>query len=204
MARVRSVSPLLGGEAAGMTQETSWEDKVIRKLIAADMAYAYRVAKQAGFPNFPIREFRELVNRDDTVDVIETLVTVIKHVPRDDTPEEIATVATNVQRAKDFFESSGCRAIICPAKRTQDGGFKQSDDQRLMISTLSTCLRLRPDFLVFVGADGDYAPMLWELRSEGIRTEVVAVRTTLASDLQRASYSVVDLEEIFDTLKRKS
>lgn len=177
---------------------------MLRKLIAADMAYADRVAKQAGLRNFPIREFRDLVNRDDTVDVIETLVTVIKHVPRDDTAEEVATVATNVQRAKDFFESSGCRVIICPAKRTQDGGFKQSDDQRLMISTLSTCLRLRPDFLVFVGADGDYAPMLWELRSEGIRTEVVAVRNSLASDLQRASYSVVDLEEIFDTVKRNT
>jgi len=177
---------------------------MVRKLISIDMAYAGRMAKQAGLPNFPICRFRDLVNRDDTVDVIETFVTIIKHVPRDDTPEEIATVATNVQRAKDFFESNGCRAIICPAKRTQDGGFKQSDDQRLMITTLSTCLRLRPDFLVFVGADGDYAPMLWELRSEGIRTEVVAVRTTLASDLQRASYSVVDLEGIFATIREAS
>ncbi len=174
---------------------------MLKKLIAVDSAYAARVARDAGFANFPIREFRKLVSSGDGVDVIETLVTVIQFVPRDDSPEEFATVHQNVKRVSDFLENAGCRIILCPAKKTPDGGFKQSDDQRLMITTLSACLKLRPDFLVFLGADGDYAPMLWELRTEGIRTEVVAVPNTLASDLKRAAYSFVDLDEVFRSMK---
>ena len=63
-----------------------------------------------------------------------------------------------------------------PAKRLKDGGFKQSDDQRLVIATLSLALRLRPDFVVLAAGDGDFAPMVWELRNEGIRTEVLGER----------------------------
>jgi uncharacterized LabA/DUF88 family protein len=177
---------------------------MLKKLVAVDSAYAVHVARNAGFENFPIREFLEIVRKGDDVDVIETLVTVIQFPPRSETPEDIATVATNVRRASDFLENAGCRVILCPAKRTPDGGIKQSDDQRLMITTLSACLKLRPDFLILVGADGDYAPMLWELRSEGVRTEVVAVPNTLAGELKRASYSYVDLEQIFRRIREES
>ena len=97
---------------------------------------------------------------------------------------------------------AGARVLVCPAKRSGTG-YKQSDDQRLMIATLSTCLRLRPDFLTFVGADGDYAPMLWELREAGVRSEVVANANALASDLRRVAYGVVDLAAVLTTLHQE-
>ncbi len=174
---------------------------MLRKLIAIDSAYANRVAKDNNFDYFPIEGFCDVVKGDGEVDVIETLITLIKRVPEDDSPEEIATVASQVERTQHALEMKGCRVIICPAKRSGNGEFKQSDDQRLMITTLSTCLKLRPDFLVFVGADGDYAPMVWELRNEGIRTEVAAGERHLASDLKRAAYSIVDLEEVFEKIE---
>ena len=72
---------------------------MLKKLIAVDMAYATRVAKQLGMSNFPIQESRDRVIQDEGVDVIEILVTVIQKVPREDSPEEIATAFINVQRA---------------------------------------------------------------------------------------------------------
>ena len=49
------------------------------------------------------------------------------------------------------------------------------------------------------GAD-DLAPVVGELRDNGIRTEVVAASDMLGSQLKRASYSVVDLHEVFETI----
>ncbi len=174
---------------------------MLRKIIAVDSAYAYNAASRAGFHQFPIEAFRDLVSGDEGVDVVETLVTIVKRVPEDDSAASVATVASQVDRIQYALEMKGCRVIICPAKPDSQGGFKQSDDQRLMITTLSTCLKLRPDFLVLVAADGDYAPMVWELRYEGIRTEVVATQNALAAELKRASYSVVDLENTFQTIR---
>jgi predicted Zn-ribbon and HTH transcriptional regulator len=190
---------------------------MLKKLIAIDNAYANMMARNADFDVFPVEEFRDLAIagrhdsdshgegigvQSDGIDVIETLITLVKRVPENDSIEEIARVAEQVDRIQYALEMKGCRVIVCPAKRNQ-GGYKQSDDSRLMIATLSICLKLRPDFLVFVAADGDYAPLLWELRNEGIRTEVVAVKTTLASDLQRAAYNVVDLQAVFETIKER-
>lgn len=176
---------------------------MLEKIIAIDKQYADRVARDADldFPHFPTEEFRDLVKSD--ADVIETLITVIKRVPEEETPEAIATEADKLHSKRFALEMAGCRVIVSPAKRTPDGGHKHSDDQRLMVTTLSTCLRLRPDFLVFVGGDGDYAPMLWELRREGIRTEVVANLINIASDLKRVAHNVIDLDDILTKISQR-
>lgn len=131
------------------------------------------------------------------VDVIETLVTLVERVA-DDNPEAIAANQNGFTRKQHALEEAGARVIRAPAKRAPDGGFKQSDDQRLVIATLSLALRLRPDFVVLAAADGDFAPMVWELRNEGIRTEVLARPQMLASDLRRAAYSIIDLDEVLN------
>lgn len=72
-----------------------------------------------------------------------------------------------------------------------------------MITTLSRCLKLQPDFLVFVAGDGDYAPMLWELRNEGIRTEVVAdIQESFARELERVAYNSIDLGQVLTEIKQ--
>jgi len=127
---------------------------------------------------------------------------VIQRVPEDDSPEAVATAIHQLEQKRFALEMAGARVLVCPAKRSSNG-YKQSDDQRLMIATLSTCLRLRPDFLTFVGADGDYAPMLWELREAGVRSEVVANANALASDLRRVAYGVIDLAAVLTTIHQE-
>jgi hypothetical protein len=177
----------------------------MRKLIAIDSAYADRVARDHGAQYFPTREFiayQKTAHAD--VDVIEALVTVIDRVPNDDSSEAIAEAASQTRRKTDALEHAGARVIVCPAKRAADGGFKQSDDARLMVSTLAACMRLRPEFLQLVGADGDYGPLVWELRSEGIRTEVVATSNALATDLRKAAANIIYLDEIWALFYRNN
>lgn len=177
----------------------------LRKVLAIDAQYAERAARDLDLPYFPVRGLRELMSRDGGVDVIETLYPVIQRVPEDDSPEAVATAIHQLEQKRFALEMAGARVLVCPAKRSNGSpsGYKQSDDQRLMIATLSTCLRLRPDFLTFVGADGDYAPMLWELREAGVRSEVVAGPESLASDLRRVAYGVIDLEHVLTAIREE-
>lgn len=176
---------------------------MLRKLIAVDNNYAYHVTQGAGNGgHFDVSKFQDAV-RGEGVDVLDTLITVTQYVPRDGSVEAYAEVRNHVERISHALEMNGCRVIVCPAKKSANGAFKQSDDFRLMIATLSACLRLRPDMLVFVGGDGDFAPLIWELRNEGIRTEVVADSTSLASDLARAAYNVVDLVDVLNSFDER-
>lgn len=196
--------PLLGvseDKSANSKPNNQHHQKMIKKIIAIDGAYAHHAARDAGFEHFPIPAFRDIVKSGDDVDVLESFITIIEKVPENDSPEAVATESTRVKNMQYALEMRGCHVLVCPDKRSQSVGVKHSDDQRLMISTLSTCLRLRPDFLVFVGADGDYAPMLWELRKEGIRTEVVATTNSLANDLKRVAFTIISLDELFERIK---
>lgn len=171
---------------------------MIKKLLAIDLLPCEKVAHELGLPYFPIEPLRALI-AGDGVDLIETLVTLVERVA-DDNPESIAANKVNFTRKQHALEEAGARVIRAPAKRLPDGSFKQSDDQRLVIATLSAALRLRPDFLVLAAADGDFAPMVWELRNEGIRTEVLARPQMLASDLRRAAYSIIDLDTVLNQI----
>lgn len=175
---------------------------MLRKLLAVDHAYARRIAIEKGHPHFPA-SFREVVQGDDRVDLLESLIFVIKPVPASDSPEDVATASEQTERLSYALEMNGWRTVICPAKRSGDG-FKQSDDARLVIECLALCLRLRPDFFVLFAGDGDFAPLVWALRAEGIRTEVVASAANLASDLRRAAYNVVEAEPLFEALHSDS
>ena len=174
----------------------------MKKLIAIDLIPAERRAKEKGHAYFPLKSFVEVCRQVD-VDVIEVLCTLQKRVPENDSAEAVAEVNQQFDNKRYALEMSGARVIECPAKRSQNSpsGYKQSDDQRLMITTLTLAMKLRPDFLMLVAADGDYAPMVEELRKEGIRTEVVASPSMLASDLKRVAVNVADLDEILNTLK---
>jgi hypothetical protein len=178
----------------------------LKKMIAIDLLPSEMVARECGLPYFPIREFHEIVAgpQCDT-DVMEIVSTLVRMVPRDDSPEALAEVTDNFERKRHAMQMSGATVIEAPAKRSESSpsGYKHSDDQRLVIATLSYCFRLRPDFLTFVAADGDYAPMVEELRREGIRTEVVAAPKMLASDLKKVAWSTIDLEEILKTIKER-
>lgn len=176
---------------------------MIRKIISIDLIPAERRAFEMGFSYFPLKEFIKLCAEGEGVDIVETYVTLQRRVPENDSPEAIAQVDQQTLRKRHALELSGGRVLECPAKRSQNSpsGYKQCDDQRLMIRTLVQAMKFRPDFVVLVAADGDYAPMVEALRDEGIRTEVVAAPTMLASELIRQSFNVVNLDHVLETIK---
>ncbi|NWH06443.1 NYN domain-containing protein [Desulfobacter latus] len=177
---------------------------MFKKIIAIDLLPAEYRAKELGMDFFPLSGFRDVVSgQSGDTDVLEILVPLVRKVPENDSPEALATVTNCFERKRHALQMNGATVIEAPAKRSQstESSYKQSDDQRLVITTLSMCLRLRPDFLTLVAADGDFSPMVEELRREGIRTEVVASAHMLASDLKKVAWNVIDLDNILENLR---
>ncbi|BAV91666.1 NYN domain-containing protein [Candidatus Desulfovibrio trichonymphae] len=174
----------------------------IRKLVGIDLLPSERRAKEMGFPYFPVQEFIAFYAGTD-VDIIEVLCTLQLRVPEDGTVEAAAQARQQFEKKRYALEMCGVRVIKCPSKRSQNSpsGFKQSDDQRLMIRTLTLAMKLRPDFVTLVASDGDYTPMVESLRDEGIRTEVVASLPLLANDLRRHAVNVIDLDAVLEDLR---
>lgn len=175
---------------------------VVRKIVAIDGKNAECAARKVGFNFFPLEGLLDLMQGEGDVDVIETLYTVQKRVPENDSAEAVADVSEQVERKCFALEMVGAKTIVCPAKRKPDGGFKQSDDQLLQIKTLSLCMHLKPDVLTLVSGDDDHAPLVWELREHGIRTEVVAPEGMMGSQLRRACYTKVDLNRLLARLQQ--
>ncbi|MDR1659253.1 MAG: NYN domain-containing protein [Desulfovibrio sp.] len=177
----------------------------IKKLVAIDLLPSERRAKEMGFPYFPVQEFISHFSRE-YIDIIEIICTLQLRVPEDDTVEALAQARQQFEKKRYALEMCGVRVIECPSKRSQNSpsGFKQSDDQRLMIRTLILAMKLRPDFVILVASDGDYTPMVEALRDEGIRTEVVASVPLLANDLRRHAVKVVDLDGVLEGIRASS
>jgi hypothetical protein len=165
---------------------------MLRKLMAVDLAPCEIMAKEFGFYYFPVGAMKNIVDHEN-VDLLETYVTVIEmpHV------HESVESRNMLVRKINAIEECGANVLKCPGKKMYNGEVKQSDDNQLMTTVISRTLLLKPDFLVLFAGDGDYVPMVRELRHFGVRTEIVTRNSILASDLRRVAYSVIDIDVIF-------
>ncbi|MBL8587638.1 MAG: NYN domain-containing protein [Methylobacteriaceae bacterium] len=170
----------------------------------------YVVGVDAQFVRYALRNanwdshvpYRELVNflEENGDEVLDIFAPAIRMPPTGATAEDIARSYEGFIRYSEALRQQGVHVIEAPAKRNAEGGVKHSDDNRLMIRLALACMRLRPDFLVLIAADGDYAPLVWGLREEGIRTKLITDPAALASDLRAAVYSISNIFNVLGTL----
>lgn len=166
---------------------------MLNKVVAIDLAPCEILSREYGLSYFPFREFSNILKRHENVDILEVFISVIEKVDND---------PLVLKRKVSILEDLGATVLVSPSKR-MDYGFKRSDDQHLVANTLTYCLKNKPDFLTLFGADGDFAPMISILRKEGIRTEVVARSSMLATELRRIAYSVIDIDLIFKDIVKE-
>lgn len=171
----------------------------MRMIVGVDSQFVHRARKDANIEAFyPYKALRDYLEKDG--DVLEMFATVIRF------PADLGDDADMLKRYRDYqknaeaLEWQGLAVIECVAKKTLDGDIKHSDDNQLMIRLALACTRLKPDVLVLVAADGDYAPLVWGLREEGIRTRLVtdlqSSPSPVANELKRAVYRVEDMWDL--------
>lgn len=176
----------------------------MRNIIGVDSQFVYYTIKKSKKKlRFPYRALRDLVEGQGD-EVLEMYAPAVRLPPSDSSDEAIANSYQMYMRFSTMIEGQGVSVIEAPAKQIGNGGIKHSDDQRLMIRLALACTRLKPDFLVLVAADGDYAPLVWGLREEGIRTKLITAYEYLAPELQRAVYSTSDIWKVMEKATAES
>jgi uncharacterized LabA/DUF88 family protein len=60
---------------------------------------------------------------------------------------------------------------------------------------------MRPDVVVLVTGDADFAHLALQLRRRGIRVEVASVAQNLGSALKASANEIIDLDPLFDSFE---
>jgi uncharacterized LabA/DUF88 family protein len=63
---------------------------------------------------------------------------------------------------------------------------------------------MKPDIVVLVTGDSDFAYLAQKLRRRGMRVEVASVEQSLGNDLKNSANSVIDLIELFDDFEAQN
>ena len=84
---------------------------------------------------------------------------------------------------------------------TEEGHYKANMDVMMAIDAFELSAQTRPDVVILVTGDADFAYLALQLRRRGIRVEVASVVQNLGSALKAASNQVIDLTPLFATFE---
>lgn len=79
--------------------------------------------------------------------------------------------------------------------KTAGEGYKCNVDVEMTIDIMRHAYQVRPDILILCSGDGDFLPVVRELRRMGIRTEVAAFHGSAARELKREASGFILLDQ---------
>jgi hypothetical protein len=83
----------------------------------------------------------------------------------------------------------------------EEGHYKANVDVMMAIDALELSIEIRPDVVILVTGDADFAYLAIKLRRHGIRVEVASVSANLGHILRSAANYVIDLAPLFRTFE---
>ena len=100
-----------------------------------------------------------------------------------------------------WLRSNGFLAVTKDGSPTEEGHYKANVDVMMAIDAVDLSTQMRPDIIVLVTGDADFAYLALQLRRRGIRVEVASVAQNLGSALKAAANGVIDLTPLFATFE---
>lgn len=82
-----------------------------------------------------------------------------------------------------------------------DAYYKANVDVLMAVDAVELSMEMKPDVVVLVTGDSDFAHLALRLRRRGIRVEVAATTQTLGAGLKSSANEVIDLSPLFDTFE---
>lgn len=83
----------------------------------------------------------------------------------------------------------------------EEGHYKANVDVMMAIDALELSIEMRPDVVILVTGDADFAYLAIKLRRHGIRVEVASVAQNLGNMLKASANHVIDLAGLFRTFE---
>src|SRR6184192_4426662 len=119
-------------------------------------------------------------------------------------PPAIATWQDERDKKNKFvhwLRSNGFMVVTKDGAPAEEGHYKANVDVMMAIDALELSIEMRPDLVILVTGDADFAYLVIKLRRHGIRVEVASVAANLGNILRTAANDVIDLAPLFRTFE---
>src|ERR1700694_5084243 len=100
-----------------------------------------------------------------------------------------------------WLRSNGFMVVTKDGSPAEEGRYKANVDVMMAIDALELSAEIRPDVVILVTGDADFAYLAIKLRRHGIRVEVACVAANLGQTLRSAANEVIDLAQLFRTFE---
>src|SRR5438046_8791223 len=100
-----------------------------------------------------------------------------------------------------WLRSNGFMVVTKDGSPTEEGHYKANVDVMMAIDALELSIEIRPDVVILVTGDADFAYLAIKLRRHGIRVEVASVSANLGHILRSAENHVIELARLFQTFE---
>src|SRR5438876_3760578 len=100
-----------------------------------------------------------------------------------------------------WLRSNGFMVVTKDGAPAEEGHYKANVDVMMAIDALELSIEMRPDVVILVTGDADFAYLAIKLRRHGIRVEVASVAANLGHILRSAANDVIDLVPLFRTFE---
>jgi uncharacterized LabA/DUF88 family protein len=100
-----------------------------------------------------------------------------------------------------WLRSNGFMVVTKDGAPAEEGHYKANVDVMMAIDALELSIEMRPDAVILVTGDADFAYLATKLRRHGIRVEVASVAANLGHILRSAANHVIDLAALFRTFE---
>ena len=103
-----------------------------------------------------------------------------------------------------YWARSNGFLVVTKEGKAKGDEYETNIDMVMAMDAIELALEIRPDIVVLVTGDSDFAYLAEKLRRRGMRVEVASVEQSLGNELKLAANSVVDLIEIFDNFQQQN
>jgi uncharacterized LabA/DUF88 family protein len=100
-----------------------------------------------------------------------------------------------------WLRSNGFMVVTKDGSPAEEGHYKANVDVMMAIDAMELSIEMRPDVVILVTGDADFAYLATKLRRHGIRVEVASVAAILGQTLRSAANEVIDLAPLFRTFE---
>src|SRR5438477_12500406 len=100
-----------------------------------------------------------------------------------------------------WLRSNGFMVVTKDGSPAEEGRYKANVDVMMAIDALELSVEIRPDVVILVTGDTDFAYLAIKLRRHGIRVEVASVSANLGHILRSAANHVIELAPLFQTFE---
>lgn len=103
-----------------------------------------------------------------------------------------------------WLRTNGFMVVTKDGWPAEEGRYKANVDVMMAIDALELSVEMRPDVVILVTGDADFAYLATKLRRRGIRVEVASVAQNLGNLLRTTASEVIDLAALFRTFEMKN